>query len=513
MRRNGGRVIRATCCVVIVCITLELYLLLPASLVCLSPKSEHVSAPEKYRVRQFVSVGDRWQQLAASAGDWATCLALHASLSHVHHVGRQARFWSGPLSVALFAAGDDVRLLLAYVTFLRRCRQHVRDRVSFHLLWPSEQPPNDTVAEEWDKLEGADCGQDEEQVLQRLLQLQAHPVGEQLSYPQNLARNTARLACPTRLTLCPDADMLSPAGFDVHAALAELFSRQPPCTRCAYVLPVFEMDSRQKHVPRDKTELRQLALSQQVRPYHWTVYRRNQRCVQPARWLFHESNASQLNIAYEMPYEWKAEPVFVATSEDLPLFDETFVGYGFTRNTQAYEMFASGWRFFVLDNAFLVHFGFQSTKQRPKWRQRQMADNYGLLRKWAHRVAVHGGSDPLRLARSNRERVTSTTRPKYLCCGGGEVCCNGGAFIRKVRDPNMRHVPAVSPVYMKYVAVRHFSASGDPFYDVNWKAQKSPPCSASHRQSRTSQTLQPCSECGSERARRRCPLCAASCWA
>ncbi|XP_049794833.1 beta-1,4-glucuronyltransferase 1-like [Schistocerca nitens] len=169
--------------------------------------------------------------------------------------------------------------------------------------------------------------------------------------------------------------------------------------RCAYVLPVFEMDSRLKHVPRDKTELRQLALRQQVRPYHWAVYRRNQRCLQPTRWLFHESNASQLNIAYEMPYEWKAEPVFVATSEDLPLFDETFVGYGFTRNTQAYEMFASGWRFLVLDNAFLVHSGFQSTKQRPKWRQRQMAQNYGLLRKWAHRVAVQGGSDPLRLAR------------------------------------------------------------------------------------------------------------------
>ncbi|XP_049784594.1 beta-1,4-glucuronyltransferase 1-like [Schistocerca cancellata] len=376
-----------------------------------------MDASQKYRVRQFVSVGDRWQQLPTSAGDWTTCLALHASLSHVHHVERQARSWSGPLSVALFAAGDDVHLLLAYIMFLRRCRQHVRSRVSFHLLWPTEHPPNDTVVAAGDQLEEADCGEDDEQVLQRLLWRQAHPVGEQLSYPQNLARNTARLACPTKLTLCPDVDMLPGPRMDLAAGLTDLFRREPPCKKCAYILPVFELDARLAGPPKDKWELQQLVEDRLARPFHWEIFKDNQKSLDPTRWLQHaNASSTQLSVAYNVKYGWAFEPVYVAASGELPLFDESFVGYGFTRNTQAYEMFASGWQFFVLDHAFLIHWGLQSIDKRPKWRWKENTINSDRFRKWVNRVALKYDVDEMKLTWRYADYDSAmTTCPRQKC--------------------------------------------------------------------------------------------------
>lgn len=45
--------------------------------------------------------------------------------------------WSGAISITTFAAGDDELFILQlYLTYLRRCFNTIRERVSFHLAMP-----------------------------------------------------------------------------------------------------------------------------------------------------------------------------------------------------------------------------------------------------------------------------------------------------------------------------------------------------------------------------------------
>lgn len=94
-------------------------------------------------------------------------------------------------------------------------------------------------------------------------------------------------------------------------------------------------------------------------------------------------------------FEFLYEPFYVST-DAAPPHDERFLGYGFTRNTQAiyfsfkqlidqkiqlivfflrtfqvYEMFVAGYQFQVLTPIFTLHNGLQSKKSRPAWRERQ----------------------------------------------------------------------------------------------------------------------------------------------
>ena len=64
-------------------------------------------------------------------------------------------------------------------------------------------------------------------------------------------------------------------------------------------------------------------------------------------------------------YLFKYEPIYVARAE-TPIFDERFIGFGMTRNTQTYEMFMAGYTFSVLNNLFLNHWGLQKRETRPR---------------------------------------------------------------------------------------------------------------------------------------------------
>lgn len=95
-------------------------------------------------------------------------------------------------------------------------------------------------------------------------------------------------------------------------------------------------------------------------------------------------------MAYKVDkYIFKYEPLYVARA-DTPPFDERFIGFGMTRNTQVvnselcyglysavqvYEMYVAGYSFQVLNNAFTSHRGFQTLKTRPAWRARQQEQN------------------------------------------------------------------------------------------------------------------------------------------
>jgi len=73
-------------------------------------------------------------------------------------------------------------------------------------------------------------------------------------------------------------------------------------------------------------------------------------------------------------FEFFYEPFYVSL-DSAPAYDERFEGYGFTRNTQAYELHLAGWQFQVLSPVFTVHWGLAKKKGRPTWRERQNSNN------------------------------------------------------------------------------------------------------------------------------------------
>ena len=171
-----------------------------------------------------------------------------------------------------------------------------------------------------------------------------------LRYPQNLARNTAKQGCPTAYTIVPDTDMIPIPGMAERLDTFLAKRPQQECERCAYVIPVYEVKSTigRDVMPVNKTELLYLVERYYARRFHQTVYLLNQLSsdldrqtggsagqvlTACSRW---ESlpDKEETEIGFEVEnYIFKYEPLYVARAE-TPIFDERFIGFGMTRNTQ-----------------------------------------------------------------------------------------------------------------------------------------------------------------------------------
>lgn len=57
-------------------------------------------------------------------------------------------------------------------------------------------------------------------------------------------------------------------------------------------------------------------------------------------------------------------------------------------------MYVAGYDFYVLNNAFTSHWGFQTLKTRPKWRAKQQERNNARFDDFAKEVTARYGRDP-----------------------------------------------------------------------------------------------------------------------
>ena len=63
----------------------------------------------------FVWAGRAWEEVTGVA---QVCLATHASTQHLHWIATHAARWSGPISVAIYAAGREYVIAAAMVSYL-----------------------------------------------------------------------------------------------------------------------------------------------------------------------------------------------------------------------------------------------------------------------------------------------------------------------------------------------------------------------------------------------------------
>ncbi|XP_063223045.1 beta-1,4-glucuronyltransferase 1-like [Bacillus rossius redtenbacheri] len=347
----------------------------------------------RYAAHTFLVKGSRWSALAGSAA----AIATHSSLEHLHWLAHTASSWTGPLSVAVFAPGASFHFAACYIDHLRTCHPSVREKVSFHVVSPVDRPP--ALLDRACAVQLTECNRDPRTALGEVVRLRdevASSGQEHAVYPQNLLRNLARRTCPTRHVLTVDVDMVFPSE-SMSLQLQEFLSRQDNCSRCAFVLPVYEVSNSVGAMPENKTGLISLVTGKLARPYHVQVFNLNQGKSNLARWEKIEQTPSE-RVAYRVHnYQLFYEPIYVS-ARTAPLYDERFVGYGNTRNTQTYEMHLAGWTFHVLSNTFLVHWGFQTPSMRnTTWRLQQQEENARRFVGFLREMTARYNKDPLNM--------------------------------------------------------------------------------------------------------------------
>lgn len=221
-----------------------------------------------YKLFDNVIVGSRFVELNEQ---YLTTLATQTSLDKIISLTEVAKHWNGPISVAVFAVGDDeLTKLLLYIIYLRQCFFEVQEKVTFHFAFPKDHIPS-AIALEPDNF--PDCSKPE-LVYQSLIQGKpAERWRLRLPYPQNHMRNLARKNSQTKFVFLTDVDIIP--SFKMAENL-DVFLREHRCKgKCAYVIPTYELDERLPFPP-NKSELVRLAYKNLARPFHHKVFIYNQ---------------------------------------------------------------------------------------------------------------------------------------------------------------------------------------------------------------------------------------------
>ncbi|XP_004534744.1 beta-1,4-glucuronyltransferase 1 [Ceratitis capitata] len=320
-----------------------------------------------YKMYDFALVGDKFVKTSLEN---IVCLATQSSVERLYSLTQVAYQWKGPISTAVFIAGDEEFLIFQYfVTYLRLCFTFIRDNVTFHIAVPNKKKPIHRYIP--NLLKSFDCKYPE-QTLRRLLKIRNPDTLRwrlKNEYPQNHLRNLARKGCQNKYVFLTDIDIIPSSNM---VSQLNNFLPSVKCSyRCAYVIPTFEIDNRAKF-PASKPELMRLYRKGLARPFHEKVFIYNQYATNFSLWLTNSSNEiERAHISHVVTnFEFLYEPFYVAF-DDVPAHDERFIGYGFTRNSQVYEMYIAGYTFFVLSPIFTCHWGLQQKKARPVWREQQ----------------------------------------------------------------------------------------------------------------------------------------------
>ncbi|XP_029469553.1 beta-1,4-glucuronyltransferase 1 [Rhinatrema bivittatum] len=342
-----------------------------------------LDASGQYRLyRNLVRAASQAEEDAPPQQQRELVLATHATLNNLHYLRGLVERWRGPLSLALFAPSpEEVRLATLAIYALTTLCMPVRELVSFHLVCHSGDLASFPELEdrgEFARLRS--CAEAFGKVANTSATQRNYALGTNISYPNNLLRNVARMAAAARFVLVTDMDMLPSEGLrPAFLALAAGRREEPGGEQAVFAVPAFEIRHARK-VPVDKAELLQLYQVGEIRPFYEELCPRCQAPTNYSHWLNLPAEPS-LRIAYTVAWKDPWEPFYIGP-RSVPAYDERFKQYGFNRISQACELHVSGHTFHVLDNAFLVHQGFKVTGEFHAQKEAENQRNRALFRQF-----------------------------------------------------------------------------------------------------------------------------------
>lgn len=287
----------------------------------------------QYRVYKNLIKSDFTTNLKPGSDPSSNVLALatHTTINNLHHVESLLERWQNPLSVAIFAHGDDVKFATALVYALSIFCPQIQALVDFHLVCLSGEMASfpDKDREHFAGLE--DCASVFSRLETHRDKYKNYAISGNISYPNNLLRNVARGGTESSYILVIDIDMMPSA--DLHQQFLAMMMKREPASDEVFVLPAFEIRHARK-MPATKSELVQLYQVGEVRPFYEELCPRCQAPTNYSQWVnSHVRETGTLEVAYTLAWVDPWEPFYIGP-HTVPLYDESFKQYGFNRISQ-----------------------------------------------------------------------------------------------------------------------------------------------------------------------------------
>ena len=245
----------------------------------------------------------------------------HADYTFLHNLSPLVDRWRGPISVAVFAPGEDFNASLSTIAFLRACRPLVAQFTSFHLFFPVDHLPTFIPKMEDVMAQAPSCSFPPPST--------THPTYKTLhnqTYPVNVARNVARLAAATYFVLASDVELYPSLNF-ISRFLSMMAtrdtSRDSKPARRVYVLPIFEVKSGLRP-PATKNSLVRLLRRGSAIPFHKFVCPQCHLVPGLRAWASETKLSDSFSVSTvakrHAPYtRW--EPIYVGTNLE-PFYEE-----------------------------------------------------------------------------------------------------------------------------------------------------------------------------------------------
>ncbi|CAG0915900.1 unnamed protein product [Notodromas monacha] len=305
----------------------------------------------------------------------------HATVNYLKFLVELTKRWRGPVSVAVYAPGEDFVLAVEIIVFLRACFPSVRAYAAFHLFYDADLTPEMDLRLSFVNV-SARCAVYENHFVSRPWSL---------AYPVNVARNVARAGARTKHVLVADVELMPSRDF--VSKFANFMSREArknnavmTANHRVFVLPVFEI-APGREIPETKKDLVAMINARTAFYFHSLVCPHCQRFPGISQWISSEKpseNIKVFTVARREGVFLRWEPIYIGTKKD-PFFDERLTWDGLQdKMSQVLEMCLVGYKFVVLDSAFLVHrpglrtVSYMSNDPSVKWRHPLIAYNKNI---------------------------------------------------------------------------------------------------------------------------------------
>ncbi|XP_050714560.1 beta-1,4-glucuronyltransferase 1-like isoform X2 [Eriocheir sinensis] len=262
--------------------------------------------------------------------------------------------WQGPVSVAVYAPGDDFNATVNTILYLRDCwAEGIKKYVNFHLFFHVNHTPKSIPSTEALLKRKTDCGQEPP----KWTNVTTYRQAKKLLYPVNVARNTARQAVQTYFVFPSDVELYPSVNL-----IPEFFRmlKRPDVSNTTnprvFVFSIFEVQENVT-VPETKEELLRMLDTKEAIPFHKYVCPKCHNVPMSKEWMKGpvKPGVNVFHIGKRKPPFSKWEPIYIGTNKD-PLYDERLSWEGKSdKMTQMYILCVRDYEFHILDNAFLVH--------------------------------------------------------------------------------------------------------------------------------------------------------------
>ncbi|XP_033736299.1 beta-1,4-glucuronyltransferase 1-like [Pecten maximus] len=305
-------------------------------------------------------------------------LVTQCSANHLDDLVELTERWDAAVSISVFTYDSDFPFAIKAILYFHKCFNKIRKNVFLNIIYPIDRPPLRSDIEQIPH-EETNCDMPFKDL--KTTNNKNYAVSG-IEYPHNILRNFALKGANTPYVFVVDIDMIPSSNLlqKFRTFLKRYKSsdeQSPKQDKVAFVVPSFEAKESIK-IPETKEMLLTQMKSNNVRPFYVEACQRCQKQTRYNEWK-KLVDVNFLDVGYSVDWKDPWEPFFI-TDRNLPLYDERFKQYGFNRISQVCEMHIAGYRFDVLNSAFLVHKGFKFAGQFHKGKEEELEKNRILFR-------------------------------------------------------------------------------------------------------------------------------------